>query len=64
MSKLLYEGSKITFEEDLVVLEQQQQMLQSGSIDGLFDIPNDAAQLQMRRIMRQLAAAEGDGARA
>lgn len=58
MSKLLYEGSKATFEEDLVVLERQQQKVDGGSIDGLLDIPNDAAQLQMRRMMRQLAAAE------
>lgn len=59
MSQMLYEGSKVTFEEDLVVLEQQQKKVQGGSIEGLFDIPNDAAQLQMRRMMRQLAAAEG-----
>jgi phenylpropionate dioxygenase-like ring-hydroxylating dioxygenase large terminal subunit len=58
MSKLLYEGSKATFMEDLEVLERQQEMLPTGAIDGLFDIQNDAAQLQMRRMMRQMAMAE------
>lgn len=58
VSKMLYEGSKATFMEDLVVLEQQQRNVKGGSIDGLLDIQNDAAQLQMRRMMRQLMAAE------
>jgi hypothetical protein len=62
MSKLLYDGSRATFEEDLVVLERQQQKVDGGSIDGLFDIQNDAAQLQMRRMMRQLMIAEGSAA--
>jgi phenylpropionate dioxygenase-like ring-hydroxylating dioxygenase large terminal subunit len=59
MSKLLYEGSKTTFMEDLEVLELQQQNVDGGSIDGMVDIQNDAAQLQMRRMMRQLMAEEG-----
>lgn len=62
MSKLLYEGSKVTFMEDLEVLERQQQNVDGGSIEGLLDIQNDAAQLQMRRMMRQMMAAEGGAA--
>jgi phenylpropionate dioxygenase-like ring-hydroxylating dioxygenase large terminal subunit len=58
MSKLLYEGSKATFMEDLEVLERQQEMLPTGAIDGLFDIQNDAAQLQMRRMMKQMATGQ------
>ncbi|MGE0628843.1 MAG: Rieske 2Fe-2S domain-containing protein [Hyphomicrobiaceae bacterium] len=62
MSKLLYDGSLATFMEDLEVLELQQENVDGGSIDGLFDIKNDAAQLQMRRMVRQLAASEGQSA--
>jgi phenylpropionate dioxygenase-like ring-hydroxylating dioxygenase large terminal subunit len=58
MSKLLYDGSKATFMEDLEVLELQQRNVDGGSIDGMVDISNDAAQLQMRRMMRQLMAEE------
>ncbi len=58
MSKLLYEGSKATFMEDVEVLQLQQANVEGGSIEGLVDIRNDAAQLQARRIMRQLATQE------
>ena len=58
MSKLLYDGSKLTFMEDVEILELQQNNVAGGSIDGLVDITADAAQLQARRMMRQLAAAE------
>ena len=58
MSKLLYEGSKLTFMEDVEILELQQKNVAGGSIDGLVDITADAAQLQARRMMRALAAAE------
>ncbi len=59
MSKMLYEGSKATFMEDLEFLERQQQNVRGGSIEGMFDVPNDAAQLQMRRMMKQMMAADG-----
>ena len=58
MSKLLFEGSKVTFMEDVEILELQQKNVAGGSIEGLVDISADAAQLQARRMLRQLAAAE------
>ncbi len=58
MSKLLYDGSKATFMEDVEILELQQANVAGGSIDGLVDITADAAQLQARRLMRQMMQAE------
>ena len=43
------------------MLEVQQKNLDGGAIDGLVDITADAAQLQARRVLRQLVA-ERDGA--
>jgi phenylpropionate dioxygenase-like ring-hydroxylating dioxygenase large terminal subunit len=58
MSKLLYEGSKATFLEDAEMLEAVQRNRRGGSLDGLVDIAADAAQLQARRMLSQLIAAE------
>ena len=58
MSKLLYDGSRATFMEDVEILELQQANVDGGSIDGLVDITADAAQLQARRMLRQMMAAE------
>ena len=54
MSKLLYEGSLTTFLEDLEMLEAQQLRVNGGALENMIDIPNDAAQLQSRRILRRL----------
>ena len=62
MSTMLYDGSKATFMEDVEILELQQANVNGGSIDGMVDITNDAAQLQARRIMRNLMAAERSAA--
>jgi phenylpropionate dioxygenase-like ring-hydroxylating dioxygenase large terminal subunit len=58
MSKLLFEGSRAAFMEDVGMIEVQQKNLAGGSIDGLADIVADTAQLQARRILAGLAAAE------
>jgi hypothetical protein len=58
MSKLLYEGSRATFLEDAEMLEAVQGNRRGGSLDGLVDIAADAAQLQARRMLAQLIAAE------
>jgi phenylpropionate dioxygenase-like ring-hydroxylating dioxygenase large terminal subunit len=58
MSKLLYEGSKATFLEDAEMLEAVQANRCGGSLDGLVDIGADAAQLQARRMLAQMIAAE------
>jgi phenylpropionate dioxygenase-like ring-hydroxylating dioxygenase large terminal subunit len=58
MSKLLYEGSKATFLEDADILEAVQANRHGGSLDGLIDIGADAAQLQARRMLAQMIAAE------
>src|SRR5262249_31683381 len=58
MSKLLYKGSKATFLEDADMLEAVQANRCGGSLDGLVDIGADAAQLQARRLLAQMIAAE------
>jgi phenylpropionate dioxygenase-like ring-hydroxylating dioxygenase large terminal subunit len=58
LSKLLYEGSRETFLEDSELLEAQQRNLDGGSIAGLRNIRADAAQLQARRMLEALIAAE------
>jgi phenylpropionate dioxygenase-like ring-hydroxylating dioxygenase large terminal subunit len=58
MSKLLFDGSKATFLEDAEMLEAVQRNRRGGSLEGLLDISADAAQLQARRMLSQLIAAE------
>ncbi len=58
MSKILYEGSKFTFEEDVIFLERVQANRDKGELDGLVHITADAAQLQARRILNQMISAE------
>src|SRR5262249_18383409 len=53
-----YEGSKATFLEDADMLEAVQANRCGGSLDGLVDIGADAAQLQARRMLAQMIAAE------
>jgi phenylpropionate dioxygenase-like ring-hydroxylating dioxygenase large terminal subunit len=61
MSKLLFEGSRAAFMEDVDMIEAQQKNLAGGRIDGLADIVADTAQLQARRILDGLIAEEGEG---
>ncbi len=58
LSQLLYEGSRETFLEDSELLEAQQRNLDAGSIAGLHNIRADAAQLQARKMLDSLIAAE------
>ena len=60
MSKLLYEGSKATFLEDVEMLEGVESNRVGGSLEGLVDISTDAAQLQARRILDNMIKAERD----
>jgi hypothetical protein len=58
MSKLLYEGSKATFLEDVEMLEGVEANRAGGSLEGLVDIGTDAGQLQARRILDSMIKAE------
>ena len=58
MSKLLYEGSRATFLEDVEFLEAVQNNRVDGSLDGLIHITADAAQLQARRMLGSMIGAE------
>jgi len=46
MSKLLFDGSKATFMEDVEFLEAVQTNRTGGTLDGLIHVTADAAQLQ------------------
>jgi phenylpropionate dioxygenase-like ring-hydroxylating dioxygenase large terminal subunit len=58
MSKLLYEGSRATFLEDVDMLEGVQANRTGGSLEGLIDVGADAAQLQARRMLNGMISAE------
>jgi hypothetical protein len=58
MSKLLYEGSRATFLEDVDMLEAVQANRDGGSLDGLIDIGTDAAHLQARRFLKKMINTE------
>ena len=58
MSKLLYEGSRTTFLEDVDFLEAVQTNRVHGELDGLVHITADAAQLQVRRMLSAMIGAE------
>jgi len=58
MSKLLYDGSRATFLEDVDFLEAVQRNRVDGSLDGLIHITADAAQLQARRMLSTMICAE------
>ena len=58
MSKLLYEGSRATFLEDVDFLEAVQTNRVDGSLDGLVHIASDAPQLQARRMLGGMISAE------
>ncbi len=63
MTRLLHDGAKATFMEDVVMIEAQQERLGGVSIEGCMDIAADGPPLQMRRIMDTLIAAESGDAR-
>jgi phenylpropionate dioxygenase-like ring-hydroxylating dioxygenase large terminal subunit len=58
MSKMLFEGSKATFMEDVEFLEAVQTNRVDGSLDGLIHVTADAAQLQARRMLNAMIGAE------
>jgi Vanillate O-demethylase oxygenase C-terminal domain len=58
MSKLLYEGSRATFLEDVDILEAVQTNRVDSSLDGLIHLTADAAQLQVRRTLGSMISAE------
>jgi len=58
MSKMLFEGSKATFMEDVEFLEAVQTNRDGGSLDGLIHVAADAAQLQARRMLNAMIGAE------
>jgi phenylpropionate dioxygenase-like ring-hydroxylating dioxygenase large terminal subunit len=58
MSKMLFEGSKATFLEDVEFLEAVQTNRDDGSLDGLIHVTADAAQLQARRMLNAMIGAE------
>src|SRR5262249_13511486 len=58
MSKQLYEGSNATLMEAADMLDAAKATGRGGSLDGLVDIGADAAQLQARRMLAQMIAAE------
>jgi phenylpropionate dioxygenase-like ring-hydroxylating dioxygenase large terminal subunit len=58
VSKMLFEGSKATFLEDVEFLEAVQTNREGGSLDGLIHVTADAAQLQARRMLNAMIGAE------
>lgn len=58
MSRMLFEGSKATFLEDVEFLEAVQTNREGGSLDGLIHVTADAAQLQARRMLNAMIGAE------
>jgi Vanillate O-demethylase oxygenase C-terminal domain len=58
MSKLLFEGSKAVFLEDVAFLEAVQNNRADGSLDGLIHLTADAAQLQARRTLTTMISGE------
>jgi phenylpropionate dioxygenase-like ring-hydroxylating dioxygenase large terminal subunit len=58
MSKILFDGSRATFMEDVEFLEAVQTNRVDGSLDGLIHVTADAAQLQARRMLNAMIGAE------
>ena len=57
-SQRLFEGTRDTFLEDVEMLEAQQKLLVAGELDRTVDLMADTAQLQARRMMRDLLSLE------
>ena len=58
MSRMIFEGTRATFLEDVGMLEAQQKKLRGGQLENVVDLFADAAQLQARRLMDNLLQAE------
>ena len=58
MTKLLFDGSVMTYLEDKAMLEAQQQKLQGGTLERMIDLTMDAGALQFRRILKRLIEAD------
>ena len=58
LTKMLFEGSRDTFYEDVEMVAAQQQRLDGASLDGLIDINADNAQLQARSMLAEMILAQ------
>jgi len=58
MTKLLFDGSVMTYLEDKAMLEAQQQKVRGGTLEHMVDLNMDAGALQFRRTLRRLIEAE------
>jgi phenylpropionate dioxygenase-like ring-hydroxylating dioxygenase large terminal subunit len=58
IGRLMYEGSYAAFQEDTRIIEASQTNRNGAAPEGLVDIIADAAQLQARRMLNALIAAE------
>ena len=58
MTKLLFDGSVVTYLEDKTMLEAQQKRLSGGTLDKTIDINADAPSLQFRRMLNRLIDAD------
>ncbi len=58
VTRILSEGSRTAFNEDLVVLEAQQRAQDASPNSPLIDIKHDNAQIQARRTLAKLVEAE------
>jgi phenylpropionate dioxygenase-like ring-hydroxylating dioxygenase large terminal subunit len=63
LSKIIFNGTRATFMEDVEMVEAQQANLRGGALDGLIDINADNAQLQARRVLDGLIAEEASRGR-
>ena len=61
MTKLLFDGSVMTYLEDKAMLEQQQKVLHGGVLERMIDLNMDAGSLQFRRILSRLIEADAAG---
>ena len=64
VTKILSDGSRVAFSEDLAVLEAQQRTLDGSPEAPRIDINSDNAPLQSRRILSQMIDGERLGAAA
>jgi phenylpropionate dioxygenase-like ring-hydroxylating dioxygenase large terminal subunit len=58
MTKLLFDGSVMTYLEDKAMLEALQHKVRGGTLERMVDLNMDAGALQFRRTLRRLIEAE------
>ncbi len=58
MTKLLFDGSVMTYLEDKVMLEAQQAKVRGSALERMIDLNMDAGALQFRRILSRLIDAD------